>query len=365
MNTDSLRASSANTYLDCPFKYYLINEIGFSSEAGSKALRGTIVHHVFQCMAQASKTGHHKLNDKYTDTNYLLKICWLRHTRENPQIKLTKEDYNFCVSQINYILASRFNPLKLKVLKTEHQFDIMIKRPTAALPDGKYIRFRGTVDLVTELDEDTLEVIDYKTGKRSDWLTGKEKGVEELVHDLQLRMYNLATKIFYPQYKKRIFTLIFTADGGPFTVSFDLDNPEETIQEFVALVHRIRNDQTLERLKDNRQDEIWKCKYVCQFGQYRHMYMSKDQDLLEKTYAFRDIKNTGIPWKVTENGKDYFKITDHTGTMCDQYHKVVKCNGKTAAKQILYQVKLGDDLDKVVSRRNDYNRGGITYAEIN
>lgn len=363
MKIDSLRASSANTYQDCPFKYYLINDVGFTSEAGAKALRGTISHHVWQLLADAKKLGR-PTGGKFTDPNYLLKICWLRHTRENPQITLTKEDYNFCVSQINYVLTSRFNPLKLKVLKTEQQFEIMLKRPTARLPGGGNIKLRGTIDLITELDADTLEIIDYKTGKRSDWITGEEKGVEKLIFDTQLRMYNLATKIFYPQYKKRLFTLIFTSDGGPFTVSFDLDDPEKTLQEFVALVHKIRNDQDIERLKDRRHDQLWKCRYVCQFGKYRHSFISADGHTIERDFTFKESKNGEIPYKVVENGVEYSRMTQHYGTICDQYHALIKRYGKTGGREVLYQIKLDEDLGKSVSRRNDYNRGGISYAEI-
>ena len=76
MKITSLRASTYNTYNDCPWKFYLQYVVGFPSKAGKKALLGTIVHHVLELLAKAKKTGHYKLCDKYSDPEYLLSICF-------------------------------------------------------------------------------------------------------------------------------------------------------------------------------------------------------------------------------------------------------------------------------------------------
>jgi hypothetical protein len=362
---ESLRASGANTYEDCAWKYFLVNEIGFESRQSAKTLRGSIVHSCLEILAKARKTGHDKLKDKYIDPSYLLKICWRRHVRENPDVKLTLEDYNFCVSQINYMMGSRFNPLNLKILNIEDQFEITIKKPEAKLPGGKYMKLRGTIDLITELDEETLEIIDYKTGKRSDWVTGEVKGIEKMVQDVQLKMYDLACSVLYKKYKKRIFTLIFTADGGPFTVSFDLDQPAKTLHEFISLLHRIRNDTKFERLKDQPNAAKWKCMYVCQFGRIKHTFADDNGNLLEREYTVKELNKGEIPRVLEEGGVEYRRITFDNRMQCDKYKEIMDRHGLQNGQHILQQIRLDESLSSVkVSRRNDYSRAGISYAEI-
>lgn len=365
MKIDSLRASGANTYLDCPWKHYLISEIGFESRQSAKTLRGTLVHNCLEILAKARKTGHDKLNDKYTDPSYLLKICWRRHVRENPDVKMTLEDYNFCVEQINYMMLSRFNPLRLKILKTEEQFEITIKKPQALLPNGKHIKLRGTIDLITEIDDETLEIIDYKTGKRSDWATGEVKDAEKLLHDTQLKMYDLATSVLYQKYKKRIFTLIFTSDGGPYTVSFDLDQPSKTLAEFITLVHRIRLDNTFERLKDRPKAAKWKCMYVCQFGRILHTYADDEGKTIEREFSVKELNKGEIPSVIVEDNRIYRKITNDNRMQCDKYKEVIDRHGITNGTKILHQIRFDESLKSTtISRRNDYSRAGISYAEI-
>ena len=80
---------------------------------------------------------------------------------------------------------------------------------------------KGTIDLITKPSEDTLEIIDWKTGRRLDWATGQEKTQEKLETDPQLMIYFYAAKKLYPEIKNCIVTIFFINDGGPFSVSFN------------------------------------------------------------------------------------------------------------------------------------------------
>ena len=42
------------------------------------------------------------------------------------------------------------------------------------------LAIKGTIDLITQPSENTLEIVDWKTGRRLDWATGQEKTQEKL-----------------------------------------------------------------------------------------------------------------------------------------------------------------------------------------
>jgi len=84
----------------------------------------------------------------------------------------------------------RWDPAE-QVLEVEHFFKINT-------PDD--IPIVGAIDKVRIINEDTIEVVDYKTSRTalSTW---------QLKDDIQLSMYDLAASIVWPQYSNRILTL--------------------------------------------------------------------------------------------------------------------------------------------------------------
>ena len=121
----------------------------------------------------------------------------------------------FCKGLVDDALKyndGQFDPRKRNVVASEPQFDIAIEEDWAKyeykMPDGKLVEGRlaikGTIDLVTEVDEGVIEVIDWKTGRRLNWATGEEKTYEKLLEDPQLLLYNYAISKLFPEYKQAI-----------------------------------------------------------------------------------------------------------------------------------------------------------------
>lgn len=367
MYINYLRASTANTYNSCQFQYFLNYVCNIESKAGKKALLGTIVHHALEIIAKAKKTKHYLLNDKYINPEYLLNICWDRYTKANPQFEYAKADKTFCLKQINTVLDSDFNPLKLNILETEAQFDFKIYRdkfkyyqlnPVSGMEETDYFHLRGTVDLLTERNHETLEVIDYKTGKRLDWASGDVKELEHFTKDLQLRMYDIATSKMYPKYKFRLLTLFFTQDGGPFTVTFDAKDQHNTFEIFHKLFQQISQNKQPTRLIDDksRKEEFWKCNYVCQFGLYEVEFISDDGEvhieLIKKT------PNTVIPEFLELNGVKYYKSSRKPTTVCERLFNNLKEIGMDEMTKVMQPTISAS------SRRNNYSRAGIHYGQL-
>lgn len=378
MNINNLRASTIGTYKDCPFKFFLQYIVGFPSVSGKKANLGTISHFVLETMAKAKKRGKSTLHSsKSTDPEWILSKIWPIFTRDYPDHEYCQEDYDFCLQQVYNVIDSKYNPLNLKVLRTEHQFEIEANVPgfnynyidykTGKTLSGN-MALRGTIDLITEAAPDTLEVIDYKTGQRTDWITGGPKEWEDFFEDMQLRMYDLATSKLYPQYKYRILTIIFTRDGGPFSVSFEPEDIDTTIDSIRKIYKEILNDSKISRLKDNRdkKDQVWKCDYVCQFGLINHYFADQDGNIIKK--QFKRITKKGklkrdYPTEIVQNGVSYERISFDEETDCNVFYKNLRTKGVHGTYDDLYQVTLGQTGE--LSRRNDYENLKISRIKLN
>lgn len=329
MNIESLRSSAIGSCKDCQWKYYLEYYAGISSIANFKASKGTLAHLVLELLAKSKKTEHYKLKDKYSDYKYLLDICWQRFLKDNSDhYEITDKDYKFCQKSIEAVLNTCYNPLNLKVIKTELQFELDINKKGFKTLSGKNCLLRGTIDLVTENDSNTIEVIDYKTGKRTDWITGKVKELEDFQKDIQLRIYDLALYTLFPQYKYRMFTIFYTNDGGPFTVSFSDKERQETIDILRKEFNTIKAIDDPKRLIDDqtRRSEFFKCKKVCSYGKYG-------------------------PEGSTLN-------------FCDLYYSYYKANGLEKTPRVLQSLTIDKKPIPENSKRNDYNRSNIYKSKL-
>ncbi len=274
MNIKFLRASSINSYKGCEFQFFMEQILELPSKGGKKALLGTIVHHVLELMAKGKKVNRNF--GLITDHVRLLEICWKRYQKENPHYELKPADRKFCLQSIEKVLGTQYDPRNLNVICTEKQFRIPMVLDgfkydyydieSGTRSTGNY-ELRGTIDLITKIDNNTLEIVDWKTGSRKCWNTGTVKEYDYLYsEDIQLRMYDLACSIVYPEYKNRLLTIHYINDGGPFTVSFDDNDRIETISRIKKVFDSVKWNQLPSRIKETKSSDKWKCKSVCHFG---------------------------------------------------------------------------------------------------
>jgi hypothetical protein len=84
-------------------------------------------------------------------------------------------------------------------------------------------KLKGVIDLVTKIDDETIEVIDFKSGNNT-------KSYNELKKDPQMRSYHLIAKKLWPEYKCRMMTLYYLRKLRPVTCAFDDDDDELTLK---------------------------------------------------------------------------------------------------------------------------------------
>lgn len=146
------------------------------------------------------------------------------------------------VDLINKTLTrTDYNPLELdedgkfkrNVIGVEHRFDMEI--------DG--VRARGVIDLVAEEDKDTIEIIDYKTGKSMSFAKAFD--------DPQVRIYAKVARILWPQYKYVMVTLHYLRTR-PVSVPLSEDDDKLTVQSMQRMQDRVRSDENPNRVSPSK-----------------------------------------------------------------------------------------------------------------
>jgi len=295
-----IRSSSYNNYEFCEMQYFITYVLGHQSDSGKKAEQGTMAHKAMEILAGLKKFQQDNPKRKYlmVDDDAAGKI----KVHEN---KLHTEDFvselcdvsidcyakdskhkfapadrravHECVSTFLTHANGQFDPRLRDIYHPEPHFDIPIEEDWAKFEyelNGEKIQgqlaVKGTIDLVTKISDDTIEVIDWKSGRRMDWATGEEKDYKKLENDPQLLLYFYAISKLYPDFPNRIMSIFFykdmdgQVDPKPFSLCFGPKDEERFLEMLKNRVEEIRQNESPELLDPTRKH--WKCKYLCHFA---------------------------------------------------------------------------------------------------
>lgn len=327
-----IRSSSYNNYDYCQMQYFITYCLGHRSASGKKAQLGTVVHKVMEVLAACAKEiqdnpeakdltikddaiGEVNFTPRSLDTKKfvveILNSSYEWYT-SNCEHNYTKADFKFCKDLTEKGLTynnRQFDPRKRNIVDAEPQFDIPIEEDWAKFNyeiDGEMVEgqlaIKGTIDLVTKVDDDVIEVIDWKTGQRKNWATGEEKTYEKLLEDPQLLLYNYAISKLYPQYKQAIMTIFFIRDGGPFSMCFDKEDQEKFLKMLESRFKQINRNQNPTLCSKNRTN--FKCTKLCHF--YKNNWPETNTSMCQ--YIEDHIKAHGMENTVKECSREGFNI---------------------------------------------------------
>jgi hypothetical protein len=265
----------------CEQQYFIEYVLGMRGPSNKKADKGTICHKVLEILAIIKQNQQDNI-DRFIDDvigEVNVKNYNLDHIIENVYGYYSKQcshhewkpiDFKDCKEWTYKALSlnnGMFDPRNRDILSPEQHFDILIEKPWAKYSynfDNEvlegHLGLKGTIDLITRVDDNTLEVIDWKTGKRLDWATGQEKTHAKLQNDPQLMIYHYAISKIFPQYEHIIITIYFINDGGPFSILFtkdDLYRTEEMLKNKFDIIKKSRKP---------RLNKTWMCNKLCHFG---------------------------------------------------------------------------------------------------
>jgi len=191
-----------------------------------------------------------------------------------------------------------FDPRKRTIHAAEPHFDFVIDKPWAQydweLPSGEKISgklaIKGTIDLITRLEDGILEIVDWKTGQRIDWgckTKNNEKTYAKLCLDFQLLLYYYASKQLYPDVKQIIVSIMFVRDGGPFTMCLD-DKVVFEVEERLRKRFQEISASQLPTMQDASQRDF-RCTRICD---YYNMVAPNGENMCK--FIRNEIENKGI-----------------------------------------------------------------------
>lgn len=291
------RSSSLQNVEFCESQYFLTYCLGLERKVGKKANLGTTCHKILEALALLKLNFQNNGNEPdFDDTltiidgaigkfcisvdalmnkatvDELIKRAYDYYSAKEPG-GFTKKDFVDIETWVYTVLFYNdgvFDPRKRTIIDAEPHFDITMEQDWA-----KYdytvgeehivgqLAIKGTIDLITKINDDTIEIVDWKTGQRKNWATGEEKTYEKLCQDPQLMLYYYAASKMYPWAKNIVLTIYFIKDGGPFTICFDTS----TIQQMEGILEeRFKYVQSVKmpKMVSERQTDF-RCTKICDY----------------------------------------------------------------------------------------------------
>jgi RecB family exonuclease len=204
---------------------------------------GTFIHTIFEKMANGELTACDWEPFAKEGVAELYNIASTKYPELNGK-DLSKQVWEDVVRLVKLLTdrAPQFNPLNRKIIGVEKAFLLDI---------GGGIKIKGLIDLLLEIDEETVEVHDWKTGS---WTLS----YREAQKDPQVRMYDLATRIELPQYKYVLVTLDYL-QSRPITVALTDKHADGTRRALERYWQTIRYTDTPKRIEPAN----WTCQRLC------------------------------------------------------------------------------------------------------
>lgn len=314
MDIAYFRSSSYNCFDLCQQQYFLQYVLGWDMKVGKAATKGTIVHKALEILAKAKLADQNKKKTITDDVTGRISIKTYQTNKfvdnainKSFDFYVKKEQPDFTdkerreITRWTYKVIDDgfYDPRNLTIIHPEQKFDLPIKLPWAKLSNGKYLRVKGTIDLIIK-SGNYYEIVDWKTGARKDWKTGDYKTAADLDDDFQLRLYHYAIQKLYPDIDTVLVTINYINSGGPYTATFDNSNIEIVEAKMHNQFIKIKNC-THPRLKGN--GKHWFCNRVCSYGKNLHKTGKSECE-----YASRYLKYNGMQSAVADLTKKGFKI---------------------------------------------------------
>lgn len=328
-----IRSSSYNNYAYCQMQYFITYVLGYYPSSGKKAELGTIVHKVMECLAGLKKELQNSsprskklvLKDDAVGTISINKTELFSKTlpdelldksfeyyTTHSQNSFTNSDKSECrklvwdTLQFNH---GQFDPRNRDIIAAEPHFDIPIEEDWAYYEyeiNGEKVKgqlaIKGTIDLVTKIDDNTIEAVDWKTGRRLDWATGEEKTIDKLQSDPQLLLYNYALSKLFPEYKQSIMSIFFIKDGGPFSLCFDQSDHTRFLKMLKTRFQDIQRNNNPKPISEDRSN--WKCTKLCHYC--KNKWENTDTSMCQ--YVDNHLKANGMKDTVSKLTKSDFNI---------------------------------------------------------
>jgi len=272
---NKLSASKFKNYSSCQQRFFLESVLGYRFKSPFRATDiGSISHKFLELLAKTKKA-HQEGKDCYEDKIFgkidinidiqsLIKQVYDYYTiNEYTQHNWEPSDFKKVNKYVNTVLEYNngyWNPLSQNIVDVEKHFELPLQDSWAEIGGSEYLKLNGYIDLVVQVDENTYEIIDYKTGQLKDFHTGEEINHDYLKKDIQVLQYYWAAHHLYGFDKQFFVTMFYIRNEKLFTL-------ELGHEELLQLENRVQN--IFSHISANNappQSVSWKCKKFCPFA---------------------------------------------------------------------------------------------------
>jgi ATP-dependent helicase/DNAse subunit B len=282
MRIESVSPSSYKKYHFCQFAWFLNYELGFKDQAGAAAMLGSIAHDAMEEATQEKiegkpQTPYWELWEKHLDL-YKSKEPEIFSSIKPAKEREVKKAMETLLSHDRY---SPYGNLCVPI-SAEERLDVIF--------DEESVVITGKIDRIQEHPEG-IEIFDLKTGQQKCFETQVPIDENYLWKDIQLQVYSLFARKYYPQYERVFATLFYVKGEGPLTIEVS-KIPEEDIEKRLRdYIKRVKKNEMPQRNKG------WHCNVLCHYGK---------TGICNDVYA--DIKIEGMDFTKefykTVNGKE-------------------------------------------------------------
>jgi len=251
--------SALETFNICPQKYKFQEIDKIKAPKSKEALFGTLVHDTLKFMFSSP------LNAPSLDEvlNY-----YKSHWSQNFSFADERQEQSYFAEGVR-ILSDYYrknNPKNIRPLALETRFDITL--PNKNDPLNPHILV-GKIDRIDKLENDDLEIIDYKTAMRM-------PSQEEIDKNLQLSFYNLGVRKMWPEWQSRkiklsLYFLRHEEKLSSLRKEEDLDSFKKYIQNATEVISKSDFQPKLSPLCD-------KCGYKTICPLWKHLYKKPEEE---------------------------------------------------------------------------------------
>ncbi|MEK7599004.1 MAG: PD-(D/E)XK nuclease family protein [Patescibacteria group bacterium] len=326
--------SAIDTYKTCPLKYKFQEIDKIKVPKSKEAVFGTILHNSLKFLF--SRDPLYPTLDEVLNffqnlwANYKGKVVWSDEQDEKiyceEGLKILKKFY------------AGHQPWNFNVLDLESRFET----PLADLKTGVFHTLVGIIDRIDKPDDETYEIIDYKTGRR---LPTQEK----VNHNLQLSIYHLGLVNSWPEAarKKIRLTFHFLKHGEKISTQRSADDLEKTKTNVLETIREIQEKESTGDFPPLPSALCDWCGYKPICPVWKHLYKKTEAEPDEAKIQEAIKEYFGLKEKIQENTVrskelqtvffDYMRQKNMARLFCDEGY--VSKTTKIAAKYDLEKVK--------------------------
>lgn len=297
MLKETLSASKIKTLKSCSWLYWCKYHLKLPDKTNDGALKGEIVHLIFECLGIDRHVNHYNtiLKKKNVFASKAIKRLVLKHVKSK---NLNKPDHVEDIKEMIYkgLLYDFFGNKygKPSYVISEKEFEIIVDEN-----DIKY-KIKGYIDKLFIYENKSIVLIrDFKTNKK------KYEG-KEVTDNLQDNMYTLAIKKLYPELQNIKMEFLFLKQETEEQILMEMEG--KTKYEILGFEHELTEYQ---KYADSFNEKIALTNLA------NHQGMPKDGSFGGKLlcgFASKpnELKKDGTPkWCCTYKfGFDYFIVLD-------------------------------------------------------